>query len=113
MYYVCYVLYKFWEQPPRCCLHPEGAKRLATLEGDSTLGETLLSGEANAGNPLIRVGVEGLEDAQLVLLLCDFRGSEALQLLAEVESANLCISVVEEEEHVLLLILDCVEFGGS
>ena len=113
MYAMCSIGF---ESKPLRCLGGDtlgAAKRQANLEADCTLGEVLLRGEANTGNPTVSVGVEALEDAELVLHLSKLCWRLALELLAKVEPANLSIACVEEEEDMLLLILDSVELAGT
>ena len=106
----------FGSKPPRVARRlPKGVRgqEATSLEAGSSLGKVFLAGEANAGNPAVGVGVEALEDAELVLLLNQLAWGQALELLAKVEPANFSVSTVEEEEHVLLLILDSVELAGT
>ena len=90
----------------------KGSQEAISLEGDSTLSEVLLGREANTGNPGLSLRVEAAEEAQHMLHLHKFLRGFALQLLAKVIAANLSISRVEEEEHVLLLILHSVELAS-
>ena len=84
-----------------------------SLEGYCTACKVVTLAFANTGNPLVGVRIETLEEAQAVLHLHKLSGSFALEFLAQVVSTYLCISTVEEEENVLLLILDSVEFAST
>ena len=83
------------------------------LEGNCTLGEVFLSRETNTGYPSLSLRVETFKEAEGVLLLNQLSRRHTLELLAKIVSANLSISSIEEEKHVLLLIFYCVEFAGT
>ena len=110
MCYLRYLLYvqKVLKLKRRLLMEPS-----LRLEGDCGSCKALLSPKSNTGYPCIGVGVEALEDAQKVLLLSNFCWRHTLQLLAKVVSTYLCISTVEEEEYMLLLILEGVELAST
>ena len=91
---------------------PRGSQE-AALEGNCTLGEVFCLREANTGNPLLSLGVEGLKEAEVVLLLNQLSRRHSLELLAKVIAANFSITCIEEEEDVLLLILNSVQLAGT
>ena len=114
--YVCYMYSKGslakslrFPKEPKGFHQPEAI----SLEADSTLGEVFCLREANTGNPSLSLRVEGLKEAEGVLLLNQLSRRHTLEFLAKIVSANLSISSIEEEKHVLLLILYCVELAGT
>lgn len=82
-----------------------------SLEGNCRGCKVVTLAFANTRNPLISVGIEALEEAQAVLHLHKLCRSLTLEFLAQVVSTYLCISTVKQEEDVLLLILNSVEFA--
>ena len=118
--YVCYVCYmyskRFERNPPEALSeHSRGfsAKRQASLEADCTLSEVFGRREANTGNPSLGLGIEALKEAEDMLLLNQLVRGHALELLAKIIAANFSLCIIEEEKHMLLLILHGVELAGT
>ena len=98
---------------PQGALRLQGVWEAGSLELDcgGREGRLLFSCLANTRHPRGCGLIPTLEEAQLMLHFSKLLRSLALQLLAKVVSSNLCLGIVEEEEHMLLLILNGVEGG--
>ena len=102
------------EATPQLLLGAKGECQEAnSLEADCTLGEVFCLREANTGNPRICLWVEAFEETEVVLLLNQLSWSQSLELLAKVIASYLSITSIEEEKHMLFLILNCVELAGT